>query len=275
MPLREDYIHQAVLAPGLAHLGWTRTRAAAESGLGAHRHDGAWELCWLRRGRVEWWVGDEAFTVPTGSCYVTRPDEWHGAVHSVLEPCELFWLGLRQGALPEIEATLRHAPRVFSGTEQLGDWWRDLLRQHRPPHAVHAAQAAQAVLTRLVVEIARCAQASPARSTPSPAITRAQAFAHEHLGDEPSVAALARAAGLSASQFHARFADEIGEAPAEWMRRMRLDRARRRLAASDDPITAISLDLGFPSSQYFATVFRRYTGMTPRAYREHARGAPT
>ena len=264
-----------LLIPGLAHIGWARPRSASESGLGAHQHRDAWEVCWLRRGRVEWWVGDEAFTVPTGSCYVTRPNEWHGAVHSVLEPCELFWLGLRFGALPDIDTALRTAPRVFPGAAALGAWWEDLLQQHRQPRAAHAALAAQASLTRLMVDIVRCAQQAPAVVSISPAIVRAQAFAHEHLADEPSVAALARAAGLSASQFHARFAAEVGEAPAEWMRRMRLDRARRALAASDTPITSISLDLGFPTSQYFATVFRRYTGMTPRAYRDQAHGAPT
>ena len=275
MGSREDYPQSALLLPALAHLGWARPRSASESGLGAHQHQDAWEVCWLRRGRVEWWVGDEAFIVPTGSCYLTRPNEWHGAVHSVLEPCELYWLGLRSGAMPEIDTALLAAPRVFPGTAAVGEWWEDLLQQHRQPHAAHAALAAQASLTRLMVDIVRCAQSAPTLVVPSPAIVRAQTFAHEHLAEEPSVAALARAAGLSPSQFHARFAAEVGEAPAEWMRRMRLDRARRALAASDAPITSIGLDLGFPSSQYFATVFRRYTGMTPRAYREHARGSPT
>lgn len=275
MGSRIDFLQSALLTPALAHIGWARPRSASESGLGAHQHLDAWEVCWLRRGRVEWWVGDEAFTVPTGSCYLTRPNEWHGAVHSVLEPCELYWLGLRFGAMPDIDLALQAVPRVFPGTASLGDWWQDLLQQHRPPLAAHAALAAQATLTCLMVDIVRCAQRASTVVAPSQAIVRAQAFAHEHLAEEPSVAALARAAGLSASQFHARFAEEVGEAPAEWMRRMRLDRARRALAASDAPITGISLDLGFPSSQYFATVFRRYTGMTPRAYREHARGAPT
>ncbi len=275
MAQRDDFGPGALLAAGLSHLGWTRQRSAMESGLAAHAHPGAWEICWLRRGRVDWWVDDQAFTVASGHCYITRPDEIHGAVQSVLEPCDLFWLGLRHGVLPEIETALRAAPRVFRGSALLADLWGDLLRQHRQPQAPLARMAAEAALNRLLVEIARCAHLSPPSRVLSPEIASAQAFAQEHLADEPAVAALARAAGLSASQFHARFADEVGEAPAEWMRRMRLDRARRRLAIGNEAITAIALDLGFPSSQYFATVFRRYTGTTPRAYREQSRGAPT
>ena len=31
-------------------------------------------------------------------------------------------------------------------------------------------------------------------------------------------------------------------------------------------ITRIAFELGFNSSQYFATVFRKHTGMTPKKY---------
>ena len=275
MPARHRESYESGLLPALPHLGWARPRSAMESGLGAHRHDGAWELCWLLSGRVEWWVGDAAHEVLAGQCYVTRPDEWHGAVHSVLEPCELFWLGLKAGVHPEIDAALSAAQRVFPGGPALSGLWWDLLRQHRSPAPPLAQLAADGALRRLLVEVARCAAASPARAQPSPAIQRAQAFAREHLADDPPVAALARAAGLAPSQFHARFQAEVGETPADWMRRMRLDQARRLLADPDRPITAIAMDLGYPSSQYFATVFRRYVGLTPRAYRERSRGAPT
>jgi AraC-like DNA-binding protein len=40
-----------------------------------------------------------------------------------------------------------------------------------------------------------------------------------------------------------------------------------------DPFTNIAHKLGFSSSQYFATVFRRETGMTPGEYRQsHLKG---
>ncbi len=270
---RESY--EAHLVPGLTHLGWARPRSAMESGLGKHHHDGAWELCWLLRGRVEWWVGDEAHTVPAGHCYITRPDEWHGAVHSALEPCELFWLGLSSGTQPAIDDALNAAQRVFPGTPALSTLWWDLLRQHRTPAPPLAPLAAASSLVRLLVEVARCAAGSPARAAPSPAIIRAQEVARLHLSDDLAVATLARAANLSPSQFHARFQAEIGETPADWLRRLRLDHARRLLADHDRPITSIAMELGFPTSQYFATVFRRYIGITPRQYRDRARGAPT
>lgn len=263
------------LGPAIVHVGWARPRSAMESGLGAHQHQQAWELCWLVHGQVEWWAETEALTVLPGQCYITRPGEWHGAVHSALEPCELFWLGLRAGVLPAIDAALAAAPRVFTGVSALSDMWWEVLRQHRTPALPLAELATEGALLRLLVEVVRCAAQSPAMPPISPAIRRAQEFARQHVTNDPAVAALARTAGLSASQFHARFEAEVGEPPAEWIRRLRLNQARRLLADPKRPITSIAMDLGYPTSQYFATVFRRYVGITPRQYRERCRGAPT
>jgi AraC-like DNA-binding protein/mannose-6-phosphate isomerase-like protein (cupin superfamily) len=270
---REDYSPARVL-PAVPHLGWTRLLAAGEHGLGPHTHAGTWEFCWVVRGTLDWWAGDEPHRVPVHHCYITRPDELHGGTHSVLEPCELYWLGLRAGTLPGIEQTLRSARRVFPGTPLLTTLWDDLLAQHRTPDAF-SATAAEGTVTRLGAELARLAAANPALPPPSAPIAAAMALATQRLDQDPSVAALARAARLSVSQFHSRFLAETGESPAEWVRRKRLDRAKQLLADSSLSITAIAMELGHPTSQYFATVFRRYTGLTPRQYRERTHGSPT
>jgi AraC-like DNA-binding protein len=47
----------------------------------------------------------------------------------------------------------------------------------------------------------------------------------------------------------------------------KIEAAQKRLRAGGDSITQIAMDLGFVSSQYFATVFKRIAGQTPRDYR--------
>jgi hypothetical protein len=47
--------------------------------------------------------------------------------------------------------------------------------------------------------------------------------------------------------------------------------AEKRLALRRDSVTEIALELGFSSSQYFATVFKRFTGMTPGGSRIRTR----
>ncbi|QPK43583.1 helix-turn-helix transcriptional regulator [Streptomyces gardneri] len=51
-----------------------------------------------------------------------------------------------------------------------------------------------------------------------------------------------------------------------------MERARLLLAETDLAITVIAMDLGYSSSQHFATAFRRETDTTPSRYRSAVRG---
>jgi AraC family transcriptional regulator len=56
------------------------------------------------------------------------------------------------------------------------------------------------------------------------------------------------------------------------LRRLRIEEARRRLAGGTESLVGVALDLGFGDQAHFTRVFRRVTGLTPRAYRRQARG---
>ncbi len=60
---------------------------------------------------------------------------------------------------------------------------------------------------------------------------------------------------------------EIGVAIPEEITRVRLERAAELLRHAPLPIERIAAACGFESHRYFDRVFRRETGMTPRAYR--------
>ncbi|MBC8010767.1 MAG: helix-turn-helix transcriptional regulator, partial [Burkholderiales bacterium] len=99
----------------------------------------------------------------------------------------------------------------------------------------------------------------------------AKVLAHvaEHLAepDVLDVGSLARIAELSVSRFKTRFKAEFGVPPAEYVLRARVEEARRRLARPGATVTYVALDLGFSSSQYFATSFKRLTHSTPSGFR--------
>jgi len=108
----------------------------------------------------------------------------------------------------------------------------------------------------------------------SPEIRRVQEYLDEHLGEPLMVRDLARLVHLSESQLKARFKREVGIPPADYRARQRVERAKELLRNSDEAITSIGEQLGFTSSQYFATVFKRYTGTTPSVYREDPDAVP-
>ena len=75
-------------------------------------------------------------------------------------------------------------------------------------------------------------------------------------------------ARLSESRFKTRFKREMGVPPEEFWLRQKIERATVLLKTRN--VTEVAHELGFSSSQYFATVFKRYTRVSPSRF--HARG---
>ncbi len=73
--------------------------------------------------------------------------------------------------------------------------------------------------------------------------------------------------GIGYRQLCRHFRAVRGQTPKQYQLRCRLQEAKRLLHGTNQSVTAIALDLGFSSSQHFATVFRRLEGTTPSAFR--------
>lgn len=102
----------------------------------------------------------------------------------------------------------------------------------------------------------------------APRIDRALAELRSSLDDPPDVTVLARGAGLSARQFARIFTRLVGETPPACVRRLRLERAARRLRSSRATILAIAVEAGFESHEAFTRAFQRRFGFTPQAWRK-------
>ncbi len=83
---------------------------------------------------------------------------------------------------------------------------------------------------------------------------------------------LARLAHLSPSHFTATFRKVTGTSPIEMLLQRRLHHARELLRTSTFSIGQIAEVCGFHSPHYFARVFSKREGLSPRAYREKIRG---
>ena len=91
---------------------------------------------------------------------------------------------------------------------------------------------------------------------------------HTHLDHDLSVEALAGRACLCPRHFSRRFTTEVGTSPADFVERLRLDEARRRLSNGDNSVENVGLSVGFKSSDAFRRAFERRLGVTPSDYRK-------
>ena len=77
-----------------------------------------------------------------------------------------------------------------------------------------------------------------------------------------SMEKLASVAGLSVSRFQTKFKENTGISPADYQLQRKLLEAQRLLKLGKS-VTEVAMSLGFSSSQYFATAFKRYMLVTP------------
>jgi len=102
-------------------------------------------------------------------------------------------------------------------------------------------------------------------------IGRALVLLHGSPEVDWTVASLARAVGLSRPVFARRFAAKVGATPLGYLRDVRLDRAARLLAESDEPLAAVAAAVGYSSEFAFNRAFQRAHGVPPGRFRRTRR----
>ncbi|OBF53105.1 transcriptional regulator [Mycobacterium sp. 852002-53434_SCH5985345] len=87
-------------------------------------------------------------------------------------------------------------------------------------------------------------------------------------GGEHSIDELARRAAMSPRHFTRVFTAEVGEAPGQYVERVRTEAARRQLEETDDTVVAIATRCGFGTAETMRRNFLRRVGIPPDQYRK-------
>jgi len=103
-------------------------------------------------------------------------------------------------------------------------------------------------------------------------IVQAMRLLEENIAEEIDFESIASAVGLSVHRFHHLFAEETGDTPGNYLRRIRLDAAAMRLRWTRETAGHIANALGYESQSAFSAAFERKFGVSPgRFRRDHER----
>ncbi|MBO5452360.1 MAG: helix-turn-helix transcriptional regulator, partial [Clostridia bacterium] len=61
---------------------------------------------------------------------------------------------------------------------------------------------------------------------------------------------------------------QTGDTIIAYFNKLKIDEAKKRLTETNQNITAIAYSLGFQEVKYFDYTFKKYTGVSPAAYRK-------
>ena len=98
-------------------------------------------------------------------------------------------------------------------------------------------------------------------------LSRARERLHAEYREPPTVAELARDAGVHRSHFARAFRRYTGCTVADFVRHRRVEWAAEQLRVRGYGLAELSLSAGFGDQAHFTRTFKRVTGVTPGAYR--------
>lgn len=177
------------------------------------------------------------------------------------------WFSLKDDEREQFDHVLRHLPRIISTNKAIAEYFRTLRRLIEYPKDMLLEYQIRHQVLGLLLHL----MDSTNSSIQSLDIYEYSLKLYERIEKEPTIrystSQLAAELNLSESYFYRLFRETIGQSPASYMERVRIGCASRLLLDSTLSITDITHELGYKTSQHFATVFKKHTGMTPRAWR--------
>lgn len=103
-----------------------------------------------------------------------------------------------------------------------------------------------------------------------PFVRAALVYINRHIGESFGTPEIAAAVGLSRCKLDHLFAEKLGHSVGSEILARRLVHIKRMLANADIPIGDIAIKCGFCNVAYLSNIFRKATGLSPRAWRQEA-----
>lgn len=99
-------------------------------------------------------------------------------------------------------------------------------------------------------------------------ILLAQDWLEHHFKSDISMDALAEKVGLGSRTFKRRFKQATNENPINYLQRIRVEQVKDKLEKTTEGINQIIWSVGYEDISSFRQLFKRFTGLTPKDYRQ-------
>jgi AraC family transcriptional regulator len=160
---------------------------------------------------------------------------------------------------PTTDPTVELLGRALLGANKFKD----------PFARLYADSVSMAIVSRLLASAARTAATNGPKVSKLAQwrLNRAIEYIDAHLAERVSLADVSSAAGLRPMHFAAQFRAATGLRPHEYLLRSRVKRAQDMLARTRMSVIYVALSVGFQTQAHFTTVFKRFVGQSPCAWR--------
>ncbi len=239
------------------------------------------EIYYLKRGQCVYTVNQTQYHLEAGDLFLVAAGDSHSTRYEGNSTCERIIVfcqpeqilaGLA-GSHPEIRQTMSTSCKVILNDRlrlAVEELLTLLLQESNEPQR-YSDEILQLELCRLVLLLLRQGIFSYAELSPregySSDIEKALKYMALNYMLPLTLSEVASQCSLCPTYFSRKFRQVTGSTFKEYLNEIRLRQAARMLSATGASVTKIATACGFSSSNYFKDLFRKKTGLSPRAYR--------
>lgn len=266
------YLEEQHHIPGVHTLGY-QTMTNAIPSLDWHFHENSFEFTIATKGSITFCTRSSSYKFSGGDVFVSFPNEVHGTNNVPIALGQLYWFQLdisdednflylnRETArymIDRLKAIPHHV--VQANAEEVCPLLKQAFRLTQMGGDSHIIATYLQLFLHLVLISSHKEQF---RLTPD--IGRTLDYILDHITSELSLEELSSLASLSCSQYKQKFKKQMGISPRRFINQQKIEHAKLLLQEGMS-VTDIAMLLGFTTSGYFSTVFKKHTLSTPMEY---------
>lgn len=250
---------------------------------------GFWELCYVQKGKVNITVDNQAFTLNDGQLIIIAPDRKHsyraekGNENKAFVICfESFTHALKSLDLMNFDLDDNEVDClnkiIFESKHTFFMNKKDLLERISSPN-FGGQQAIILQLEYLLICLIRRLSKNQEKIVflsgeqfHADLVRIVLNYFEENIGAKLSLKEISSRVNYSRSFICKIFKEQTGETLLNRFNRLKTEEAKRLLKNTDLSATEISLSLGFTEPKYFGAVFKKFTGVSPMAYKKEHYG---
>ncbi|MBR5586666.1 MAG: helix-turn-helix domain-containing protein [Clostridia bacterium] len=239
----------------------------------AHYHD-KHELYYLEKGTTKYFVNDEIFMVqagdmvfvPSGCFHKTHGEGWEGAVRLLFVFDDDFAGEHSKVYIDELKEK-KHirfpADKLYKLQDVFGKIEKETEKKQKDYVEMQKLYLQQMLI---LISRYRLKETKEDYGENYRIIQDAVRYISTNVEADLSLAVLAEKYAMSPGYFSKQFKNYVGIALSEYINIARVSAAEKLLVKPGASITEVALECGFNDSNYFAAVFKKIKGITPKKY---------
>lgn len=224
-----------------------------------HNHN-SYEIVYYVRGAGKTTINGYTYKYYAGTFSVTLPNNYHNESHE--EYTEVIYINFDCSNLP---FELLNGVYSDSPSKVIYNLMKKM-KQEMIAKEIYYEYKLELLIQELLLEFNRIIEKKNARTE---WLDYVVTFIDENYNNEINMKTLADLSGYSYHRFRHLFKEKIGLSPVGYILKRKIENSKDKLANSNFSITEVASICGFSNSCQFTTLFKKFTGVTPREYRKN------